>query len=371
MGRGVPPDASDLRLRAAGGSVGTPSVDSRWLVLVSIAQEVQSEFVDTLQVTSSEEVAHDLLRRQVERSIAGSSVVVLNRNNSANRLEATTALREDSILRTSLTDPKPRSCLAVLFARPHTEDPTCKPLTRCDVCGMTGRRTTCEPLLVGGEVIGSVLVEHAEPLAEQETAALRESVAQAAPVLANLRNLALAEFRAATDALTGLPNKRAVQDTIKRMAAQASRTVTPLGAIALDLDHFQKINDTFGHERGDDVLAAVGAVLAETVRASDFVGRNGGEEFIVLLPDTDAERARVVAEKIRAAIDEISVSGVQRGITVSLGIVAIPEHAGDGDHLVRSADRALYLAKANGRNRSEVSVTSAANTPEDAPVDPD
>ena len=326
--------------------------------------EVQSEFVDTLQVTSREEVAHDLLKRQVERSIAGSSVVVLNRNNSADRLEATTVLLGDSSLKASLTDAKPSSCLAVLFARTHNEDPEREPLTHCEVCGKTERRTTCEPLLVGGEVIGSVLVEHSEPLHEDETTALRESVSQAAPVLANLRNLALAEFRASTDALTGLPNKRAIQDTTKRMAAQASRTVAPLSAIVLDLDHFKQINDTFGHERGDDVLAAVGAVLSATIRASDFVGRNGGEEFIMLLPDTDADRAVVVAEKLRAAIGEINVSGVQRAITVSLGIAAIPEHAGDGDQLVRSADRALYIAKTNGRNRTEIAVANSSSQSE-------
>ncbi len=207
-----------------------------------------------------------------------------------------------------MKDAKPRSCLAVLFARAHTEAPDREPLTRCAVCGKTGRMTTCEPLLVGGEVIGSVLVEHDAAMREQETAALRESVSQAAPVLANLRNLALAEFRAATDGLTGLPNKRAVHDVVKRMSAHASRTLTPLSAIVLDLDHFKQINDTFGHASGDDVLAAVGAVLASTVRASDFVGRNGGEEFIVLLPDTDAENAVVVAEKIRVVrIGEIAI----------------------------------------------------------------
>jgi diguanylate cyclase (GGDEF)-like protein len=322
-------------------------------------QEIQSEFVDTLQVTDSEEVAHDLLKRQVERSIAGSSVVILNRNNSQNRLEATTPVPADSSLTETLTEAKPRSCLAILFARPHSEDQEREPLTRCEVCGETGRRTMCEPLLVGGEVIGSVLVEHREPLHEQETAALRESVSQAAPVLANLRNLALAEFRASTDGLTGLPNKRAVKDSVKRMTAHASRTITPLSAIALDLDHFKQINDSYGHDRGDDVLAAVGAVLSETVRTSDFVGRNGGEEFIVLLPDTDAEQAAVAAEKIRAAITEINVAGIDRKITASMGIASIPQHAGDSDQLVRSADRALYVAKTNGRDRTEIAVVTS------------
>jgi diguanylate cyclase (GGDEF)-like protein len=322
-------------------------------------QEIQNEFVDTLQVTGSEETAHDLLRRQVERTIPASRVVVLNRNNSENRLEAITELPEDSALHQTLTDAKPGSCLAVRFARSHREDPEREPLARCEVCGTAGTRATCAPLLVGGEVIGSVLVAHREPLDDSETKALEESVAQAAPVLANLRNLALAEFRASTDGLTGLPNKRAVKDTIRRMSAQASRTVTPLSAIMLDLDHFKQINDSFGHDRGDDVLASVGAVLSGTLRASDFVARNGGEEFLVLLADTDSGSATVTAEKLRDLIAAIAVPGVERDITVSLGIASIPEHAGDGDQLVRSADRALYVAKTNGRNRVEMAVTAS------------
>jgi diguanylate cyclase (GGDEF)-like protein len=314
----------------------------------------QDEFVETLQVTDSEDIAHDLLRRQVERSIAGSSAVVLKRNNRENRLEAKTQVAEASWLTQSLANAGPRSCLAVRFARQHCESPEREPLSHCEVCGGADRRTTCQPLLVGGEVIGSVLVEHADALREQDKTALQESVSQAAPVLANLRNLASAELRALTDSLTGLANKRAVRDTTTRMAAHASRSVSPLSAIALDLDHFKQINDGYGHDSGDAVLAAAGTALMNAVRASDFVGRNGGEEFIVLLPDTPADSAVVVAERIREAMAAITVPGVDRKITASIGIATIPEHAADGEQLIRSADRALYAAKANGRDRIEI-----------------
>ncbi|MFZ1995958.1 MAG: diguanylate cyclase [Solirubrobacteraceae bacterium] len=315
------------------------------------------EFVDALQVTDSEQVAHDLLKRHVERSVPGASAVVLQRNNSDDRLEAATALGEDSPLTLSLNGATPRSCMAVLFARGHSEDPEREPLTRCAVCGKTGQRTSCEPLLVSGEVIGSVLLEHPRPLLPQQQAAVRDAVSQAAPLLANLRDLALAEFRASTDGLTALPNQRAVKETVKRMVAQTSRALTSLSAIMLDLDHFKQINDSYGHGCGDDVLAAVGAVLSDTVRANDFVGRNGGEEFMVLLPDTDTETAKAVAQRILAAIADITVPGVDRDLTASLGIATIPQHAGDGDQLVRNADRALYLAKTNGRNRIETATT--------------
>ncbi|HWH93860.1 MAG TPA: diguanylate cyclase [Baekduia sp.] len=317
-------------------------------------QDAQGEFTAMTQVTEGEGEAHELLKRHLEREIAGSSVVVLNRNNSENRLEAKTHLPHGSPLNSALANAKPRSCLAVRFAQTHAEREGRVPLVSCEVCHGTPGASTCEPLLVGGQVIGSVLVTSPAPLAETDRGAITRSVAQAAPVLANLRNLAIAELRAATDALTGLPNNRAVQATLKRMVAQASRVIGPLTAVMLDLDHFKEINDRHGHGCGDEVLAAVASVLQATVRESDFVGRYGGEEFLLLLPDTGRDDAKIVAEKVRAAIATIRVATIDRPITASLGCATFPEDAGDAETLSRSADRALYAAKANGRDRVEV-----------------
>ena len=196
---------------------------------------------------------------------------------------------------------------------------------------------------------------------------MKDSVTQAAPVLANLRNLAIAQFRAATDSLTGLPNARAVQDTLKLLVAQASRMLWPLGAVLLDLDHFKDINDTFGHGIGDEVLAAVGVALQSTVRESDFVGRYGGEEFIMLLPDADRETTLKVAERVRTAIANINVVGGDSAVTASFGVAVFPEDAPDVARLVRNADRALYRAKANGRNRVEVFTVDDATQSESGP----
>ena len=111
------------------------------------------------------------------------------------------------------------------------------------MCAACPGATLCLPLTVGGQVIGSVLLNHPVPYAEAEQQRIRDSVGQAAPVLANLRNLAVAEIRAATDGLTGLPNKRAVTDAMKRLFAQALTTTSPLGLLLIDLDHFKQIND--------------------------------------------------------------------------------------------------------------------------------
>jgi len=320
----------------------------------------QAEFADNLQIANDEDEAHRLLQRHLERALAATTAVVLNRNNSADRLEAVTPLPEGSPLARTLRGAAPRSCLAVRSGRTHREDEKRPVLLSCPVCATCPGASSCAPLTVGGEVIGSVLLNRPVPYTESEEQRIRDSVAQAAPVLANLRNLAVAEMRAATDGLTGLPNKRAVTDALKRMFAQASTTGSPLALLLLDLDHFKQINDQRGHPVGDQVLANVGAVLQSVLRTQDFAGRNGGEEFAVLLPDTEIPAASDIAERVRSAIAGISLPGTDVSVTASIGVGGFPDHAGTPDQLERLADAALYLAKRSGRNRVEIAEPAAA-----------
>ena len=306
-------------------------------------------------MTGNEGEANGLLERHLERSLPGSDVLVLRRNNSDNRLEITSVEGSDPAVLEALADAEPRSCMAIRYGRAHHEGADVRPLVPCDLCGAAPGDATCVPSLVGGQVVGSVLVNHSAPLSEADDVRIRDSVAQAAPILANLRNLAKAERQAATDALTGLANARAVQDTLKRMVAQATRTGDPLTAVMVDLDHFKALNDVYGHERGNEALAAVGQILSATSRISDFAGRYGGEEFILLLPDTTREGGAVLAEKLRAAIASIALPEVDRQITASLGVASLPDDGLDATTLVRAADRALYRAKADGRDRVVVS----------------
>jgi diguanylate cyclase (GGDEF)-like protein len=138
------------------------------------------------------------------------------------------------------------------------------------------------------------------------------------------------------------------------MFAQASRTVAPLSLLMLDLDHFKEINDRYGHPVGDQALAGVGVALRAAIRGSDFAGRNGGEEFCILLPDTGIGGAKETAEKIRRLISDIVLPGVDVTITASVGIATYPDHATSVERLERLADSALYLAKRSGRDRTEV-----------------
>jgi diguanylate cyclase (GGDEF)-like protein len=321
----------------------------------------RSEFTDALQVAETEQEAHELVKRHLERSVHQGTVTVLNRNNSADRLHAVTAVGPASPLALGLEVAKPRSCLAVRLARPHQASNGEEALLSCSVCSQCPGQVTCTPLLVGGEVIGSILAEYQQPLTDREQRSIREVVVQSAPVLGNLRNLAIAELRAATDSLTGLPNKRGMQDTVKRMVAQSLRAGVPLTALMCDLDHFKSINDRFGHGRGDEVLAAVGAVFGDTLRAGDFAGRYGGEEFLVLLPEAGDDSGLLIAERIRAGVAALRIGAVDQPITISIGLAVIPDHSIDSETLLRAADGALYAAKNGGRNRTEISSLRASS----------
>src|SRR5581483_3032438 len=244
-------------------------------------------------------------------------------------------------------------CLAVRLNRRYERDGAAEALP-CGICGCLAGEIACQPLLVGGEVIGSVLIERDEPLDEPARDVLEESVAQAAPILANLRNLAFAENQARTDPLTGLANRRSAEDNLRRVRAISNRAGTPFSVLLLDLDHFKQINDTFGHESGDDALAADGSAIRASVRESDFVARTGGEEFLVCLTNTAGDEATIVAEKILSTLRDIHVVGVDRPITASIGIADYPARGELIDTLMRAADRALYSAKRHGRDRWEL-----------------
>jgi diguanylate cyclase (GGDEF)-like protein len=323
--------------------------------------EEQADLAVTLQIASDENEANRLLQRHLERILPPTAAVVLNRNNSADRLESATPLPGGSLLAETLRGARPRSCLAVRSGRTHRENSERSALLSCPVCAAGSGASSCVPLVVGGEVIGSVLLSRPAPYNEADEQRIDQSVSQAAPVLANLRNLAIAEMRAATDGLTGLPNKRAVTDALQRLFAQASTVRAPLALLLLDLDHFKQVNDQRSHQVGDQVLANVGAVLRTALRDLDFVGRNGGEEFAVLLPDTGIPAALNIAERVRAAIAEMTLPGTDVAVTVSIGVAVFPDHASTADRLERLADAALYVAKRQGRNRVELADPTSAN----------
>ena len=165
---------------------------------------------------------------------------------------------------------------------------------------------------------------------------------------------------AALDPLTGVANRRSLIAALDRDVARAQRMREPMALMMVDIDHFQDVNDQYGHPAGDRVLCSVVNVLRQRVRAQDLVGRYGGEEFMVLLPDTGLTGAEQLARELCKAVEESrcpadGVPGPGIAVTVSIGVFGGRLESGDSwDMLIAAADRALYQAKNNGRNRVEV-----------------
>ena len=167
----------------------------------------------------------------------------------------------------------------------------------------------------------------------------------------------IAEERAVTDALTGLLNRHALQHILAREHAEARRYNRPLSCLLIDLDKFKAINDTFGHAAGDVALRQLAEVLSEAVRRSDTIFRYGGEEFLVLLPETDLDGAIALGEKIRESAASRRFGEGARTFQLTLSAGASSLHANEsGDDMILRADTALYYAKEQGRNRVEFTV---------------
>ena len=209
------------------------------------------------------------------------------------------------------------------------------------------------PMMARGEVYGLLVVQRdGDDAADQLRSMAGVANALADAMSLSLSNLALRErlrTQALRDALTGLYNRRYMEDALERYADQANRSQSPLSIVMIDLDHFKKLNDGHGHAMGDAVLTEVASAILGTIRPCDIACRYGGEELVVILPDCALEEACAKAEILRGRIERLTERhGIP--ISASLGVATIPETSKSSDALA-DADRALYRAKHEGRNR--------------------
>lgn len=214
----------------------------------------------------------------------------------------------------------------------------------------------CVPLIAQGETLGilSFATDTNSALTEAKQHLARTVAEQIALAIANLNLRATLHLQSIRDSLTGLFNRRYLEEALAQEMTRALRHHRPLSVIMLDIDHFKRFNDTYGHEAGDYVLKTVSTALQESVRGSDVVCRYGGEELTILLPDLALHLAKDKAERLRATIENLCLAfqGKNLGpITASLGVASFPEHGTNGTTLIQIADAALYRAKATGRNR--------------------
>jgi diguanylate cyclase (GGDEF)-like protein len=156
------------------------------------------------------------------------------------------------------------------------------------------------------------------------------------------------------DGLTGLFNKREFSRILQEQVERYKRHKHPFHLLMMDLDHFKNVNDTYGHLAGDDVLKAVAAAIRREARTLDHVARYGGEEMVLILPETDPAGALVMAERVRSAVAALKIpvaASKEIGVTLSLGVAGFPADADSAEALIAAADQALYAAKEAGRNR--------------------
>ncbi|AZR23517.1 GGDEF domain-containing protein [Xanthomonas vasicola] len=214
--------------------------------------------------------------------------------------------------------------------------------------------TACIPLSAQGTQLGMLALRSEDP---SDLASLTVAEAAAEQLSLALHNLRLRETlrqQSIRDPLTGLYNRRYLEETLNHELARCTRRVLPLSVLMLDVDHFKQFNDLHGHSGGDRVLAAIGALLLSQTRGEDICCRYGGEELTIILPEVDLLTACMMAEKLRVGIEALQVMGDGVSlpkVTASFGAASFPDHAGTVAQLLQRADEALYRAKQGGRNQ--------------------
>jgi diguanylate cyclase (GGDEF)-like protein/PAS domain S-box-containing protein len=260
-------------------------------------------------------------------------------------------------------------CVAIRRSHPRYVADSAQHLN-CRHFAETPPSYACLPLSSQGELLGLLHVQypHADEAgcdAASSWPALKSAAEQVSLAFANLTVREVLREQATHDKLTGLYNRHYLNARFEQEVARARRTRSPVAVLTLDIDHFKRFNDDFGHAAGDYVLHELGEVLRHAGRQSDTACRYGGEEFVLLMPDTGCDVATRRAEDIRAAVRNLRLEWEGQGlgnVTVSIGIAMLPEHGADPDSILRAADVALYRAKELGRDRVVVAALGTAVT---------
>ncbi len=255
------------------------------------------------------------------------------------------------------------SCWALRTGHPHLV-PAGDSTACCTHASGVNSTYLCIPILAQGEALGILHIQAtvADSTIGESTMSFKTTfAAQVGLSVANIRLRDALRAQSTKDPLTGLYNRRYLEEMLSREIRRAIRSEQHLGILMIDIDHFKKFNDTYGHEAGDAILRETGSFLVRSIRAEDFVCRYGGEEFVVVLPTADLRAAQARAERLRAKLHDLVVMHQGRSvgsITASFGVAALPEHGMTDKDLLQSADAALYRAKREGRDRVALAQSS-------------
>jgi diguanylate cyclase (GGDEF)-like protein len=320
-----------------------------------------SQLGELLLSCQTAEEAYDIVAKVMLQLFPSQSGALCVINSSRNLVEAVAVWGSSLTTERAFT---PEDCWALRRGRVHTMgDDSSAP--RCaHMQSPVSSYTVCIPMVAQGETVGVLHLEDAKLLPGEDAppaSPLPERVRLATTIseqvslsLANLRLREALRNQSIRDPLTGLFNRRYLDDSLQREMRRATRKNRPLSILMLDLDHFKRFNDTFGHEAGDTLLRHLGSFLQSYIRADDLAFRYGGEEFVIILPEATLDAARQRAEQLVKDFKRLDVQyrGTTLGpLTVSVGLAAFPDHGATFDAVLRAADQALYRAKAEGRDR--------------------
>jgi diguanylate cyclase (GGDEF)-like protein len=327
-------------------------------------------FSEAVAQCRSELEVYDLLLHSLKERFQPTQVIVFKLHRVENYLEVAASLEPlPKELGPCPVIDEPHNCKAVRTGRPFVvNDVRAQPLCPAKFLPPTEGSYCCGPLIAGGIINGSVRLEGAPDLWTADRERMFESyLSGAASALSNLSSLEAMTQQANVDVLTGLYNRRFLEDYTRKLFAIARRRAQPVGILMLDLDHFKSFNDIYGHEMGDRILRHFAKTVTTSMRETNLAARYGGEEFVVVLPDTSTTASTVVAERIRKAVMTMVVPSTTEKplpqLTVSIGVAAFPEHGRTLEEVLQASDKALYQSKHLGRNR-----TTAASIADEAAV---
>jgi len=324
-----------------------------------------------LQCCVSEREVHAVIARPIARIMPGAAGGLYLLNASRNLVELVTRWSDGAAALAETFEPQ--ACWALRRGRVHVASAADAGTSCAHSCDEGDGRSLCVPMAAHGETIGVLCVRAARARKGRANKQLLRAVAeQGAIAIASLRLRDALRMQSTRDPLTGLYNRRFLDECLEREVSGSLRTQSTLSLLMLDLDHFKRFNDTFGHQCGDHALRDVAMALNRAVRRSDIVCRFGGEELVVLLPGTSTEQAESVAEKLREEVRQLVIRHNEQalgGLTVSIGIASSPHHARSPSELLRAADVALYASKHGGRDRVVVAAKLASDAEPECEAD--
>lgn len=322
-----------------------------------------SELGEMLQTCVDEEEATTVINRYAQGLFSHGSGVLAVMKASRNYVETVAAwgssLTSESIF-------APEHCWALRRGRLHAMSQGDQNVRCSHLLAHFHGSALCVPMMAQGEALGVLHIsvpEGAPPFTKAQHRLATTFAERVGLALANLKLREQLRSQSVRDALTGLFNRRYMEESLEREIRRASRSEKPVAAIMIDLDHFKRFNDTFGHEAGDLLLREFGNIARAHVRKEDIACRYGGEEFLIILPDAPLDIAIERAEQIREAVKRLELKSSGRligAVTASIGLAMFPEHAQTVDTLVKAADTALYEAKHAGRDRVILAVETYA-----------